>query len=69
MNFKDYDELNIYDRIAVKTIAAYLSDMETSRRDELIKTIRTNREVFGKTIKAAVAKFRDNYEKKFNSLR
>ena len=65
MNFKDYDELNIYDRIAVKTIVAYLSDMETSQRDGLIKSIRTNREVFGKTLKASVAKFRDNYEKKF----
>ena len=57
MNFKEYDELNIYDRIAVKTIAAYLTDMENSQRDALINSMRTNREVFGKTIKASVAKF------------
>ena len=65
MNFKEYDELNIYDRIAVKTIAAYLADFDTAERNELIKSMRTKREVFGMTIKAAVAKFRDNYEKKF----
>ena len=65
MNFKDYDELNIYDRIAVKAVAAYLADFDPAERNELIKSMRARREVFGKTLKAAVAKFRENYEKNF----
>ena len=54
--------MNIYDRIAVKVLVSYLSDFEKIERDKLIASMKSDHDVFVEILKAAVKKYRKDYD-------